>query len=188
MFVHIKTQIEHPALPKSGFTIDHIMHLDIDFHQLELTLGGSYIELPDWIASKKAVINPKNNDEECFKWANIASLHHEDIGRDPQRITKLKPFADQYNWEGLGFPMNYKRISKFEKNNPDIAVNVSFVSEKKMIESLECMEILFGELEPLYCIRYLFEERVKRDEINDGTVYIARRSEFNSKRSRQVNL
>lgn len=72
MFMHIKTQTEHPTLPKSGFTLDHIMHLDIDFHQLELVRGGLHIELLDWIASKKAVINPKNKDEECFKWAVIA--------------------------------------------------------------------------------------------------------------------
>ena len=67
MFAHIKTQVEHPALPKSGFTLDHIMHLDIDFHQLVLTRGSSHVELPEWIARKKAVINPKNEDEECFK-------------------------------------------------------------------------------------------------------------------------
>ena len=32
MFAHIKTQIENPALPESGFTLDSIMHLDISFH------------------------------------------------------------------------------------------------------------------------------------------------------------
>ena len=69
MFAHLKSQVEHPALPRSGFTLDHIMHLDIDFHKLVLTRGSSYIELPKWIAKKKAVINPKNSDEECFKWA-----------------------------------------------------------------------------------------------------------------------
>jgi len=46
MFVHLKTQVKHPPLPKSGFTLDHIMHLDIDFHKLVLTRGSSYIELP----------------------------------------------------------------------------------------------------------------------------------------------
>ena len=111
MFAYIKTQIEHPALPKSGFTLDHIMHLDIDFHQLQLTRGGSHIELPDWIASKKAVINPKNKDEECFKWAVIAALHHEEIDVHPERIAKLKPFVERYNWEGLNFPIDYRKIS-----------------------------------------------------------------------------
>ena len=31
MFAYIKTQIENPALPKSGFTLDSIIHLDISF-------------------------------------------------------------------------------------------------------------------------------------------------------------
>ncbi|WP_171479369.1 hypothetical protein, partial [Acinetobacter baumannii] len=103
MFAFFKTKAEHPALPKSGYTIDHIMHLDIDFHKLKLTRGSSYIELPGWIGEKKAVINPKNTDEECFKYAVIAALHHGDIGKNnnPERIAKLKQFEDRYNWEGL---------------------------------------------------------------------------------------
>ena len=124
----LRLKIEHPALPKSGFTIDHIMHLDINFHQLLLTSGSSYIELPSWIALKKAVINPKNeDDEECFKWAVVAGLHHEEINTNPERISKLKPFTDQYNWDGLKFPVSVNQIDKFEKNNDDIAVNVLYI-------------------------------------------------------------
>ena len=74
MFAQLKTQVEHS---KSGFMLDRIMHLDIDFHNLELTRGSSYIELPKGVVSKKAVINLKNEDEECFKWAVLAALHHE---------------------------------------------------------------------------------------------------------------
>ena len=44
MFAYIKTGIENPALPKSGFTLDSIMHLDISFHELQLTQGSSYID------------------------------------------------------------------------------------------------------------------------------------------------
>ena len=132
MFTHIKTQVEHPALPKSGFTLDHIMHLDIDFHKLELTRGSSHIELLDWIATKKAVINPKNEDEECFKYAVVAALHHEVISDHPERVSKLRPFVERYNWEGLEFPMALNKISKFEKRNLEIAVNVLFVSKKNI--------------------------------------------------------
>ena len=124
MFAYIKTQVENPALPKSGFTLDHIMHLDIDFHKLILTRGGSYIKLPEWIAKKKAIINPKNTDEECFKWAVIAALHHEEIGLNPERISKLEAYVDRYNWEGMKFPVALNKIGKFEKKNPDIAINV----------------------------------------------------------------
>ena len=150
MFTHIETQVEHPALPKSGFTLDRIMHLDIDFHKLELTRGSSHVELPGWVAEKKAVINPKNEDEECFKWAMIAALYHEEIGKDPQRLSRLRPFAERCDWEGLEFPVAINKISKFEKRNPEIAVNVLFVSGR--------------------------------------SIFVARRSEFNSKRDKQANL
>ena len=53
--------------------------MDIDFHRLNLTTGSSYIPLPDWLAKKKAIINPKNSDMECFKWAVIAAMRWEEI-------------------------------------------------------------------------------------------------------------
>ena len=114
MFAYIKTQTEHPALPKSGFTIDHIMHMHVNFHQLMLTRGSSYIKLPAWIENKKAVINPKNKDEECFKWSVIIALHHKEISDHPERVEKLKPYVDKYNWKGLKFPMAIQDIGKFE--------------------------------------------------------------------------
>ena len=131
MFAHIKTQTENPKFPESGFTLDHIMHLYINFHKLALTRGSSYIQVPEWIAKKKAVLNPQNrDDEECFKWAVIASLHHEEIDSHPERITKLQRYENQYNWGGLKFPVAVNKIDKFEKNNPDIAVNVLFTGKK----------------------------------------------------------
>ena len=130
MFAYIKTQIENPKLPKSGFTLDSITQLDIGFHKLTLTRGSSYIKVPAWIASKKAVINPQNTDEECFKWAVIASLHHEKIDSHPERITKLQRYEDQYNWQGLEFPVAINKIDKFEKNNCERAIYL-FRSEER---------------------------------------------------------
>ena len=61
----------------------------------------------------------------------LAALHHEDIQKDPQRISKLEPYSDLYNWKGLDFPMVVSKIDKFEKNNPDIAVNVLYIHQKE---------------------------------------------------------
>ena len=91
MLAYIKTQTEIPKFPESSFALDKIMHLYINVHRLVLTRGGSYIELPKWLKSKKTVINPQNKDEKCFKWAVIAALHHEEIKKDHQRISKLRP-------------------------------------------------------------------------------------------------
>ena len=66
MLAYIKTQTENPKFPESGFTLDKIMHLCINFHRLRLTRGGSYNALPEWIKNKKAVINPQNKECLCF--------------------------------------------------------------------------------------------------------------------------
>ena len=95
MLAYIKTQVENPRMPRSGFTLDKIMHLFINFHRRVLTGGGSYTELPKRIESKKAVINPQKKDEEYFKWAVIAALHHEEIIKDHQRISRLRPYENQ---------------------------------------------------------------------------------------------
>ena len=39
MIAHMKTQIENPALLRSGFRFDELLCLDINFHQLNLTPG-----------------------------------------------------------------------------------------------------------------------------------------------------
>ena len=66
--------------------------------------GESYIESPGWIKNKKATINPKNVDDNyCLQYAVPAALDHENIGRNPQRISKIKPFITKYNWEGIEF-------------------------------------------------------------------------------------
>ena len=101
MLAHINIQTENPKFPESDFSLDKLMHLYINFHRLALTRGSSYTELPEWIKNKKAVINPQNKDEACFKWAVITALNHEEIKKDDQRISRLRPYENQHNWKGL---------------------------------------------------------------------------------------
>ena len=125
-------QIENPALTNSRFMFDEVLFLDVNFHRLDLTRGSSYIPLPDWIANKKAVINPKNgNDEECFKWVVTAALHYKEIKSHPERLPNIVGYTNNYNWSGLEFPVAIKKISEFEKNN-EIAVNVLGVKEQRI--------------------------------------------------------
>ena len=77
MIDNMKFQIENPALLNSRFFFDEVLYLDINFPQLNLTRGSSFLPLPDWIARKGATVNPHNNEEECFKLSVIAA---ENIG------------------------------------------------------------------------------------------------------------
>ena len=97
MLAHIRTQVENSRMPESAFTLNKIMYLYINFHSIVLTRGGYYTELPKWIKSKKAVTNPLNNDQGCFKWAVTAALHYKEIKHHPERISLLHHHEDQYN-------------------------------------------------------------------------------------------
>ena len=123
MIAHMKTQIENPALLNNRFRFDEVLFLDVNFHWVNLTRDSSYLPLPDWLARKKAIIIPQNNDEECFKWAVITALEWTDIKSHPERMSNLRKFADNYDWSGLEFPVSIKDIREFEINN-NISVNV----------------------------------------------------------------
>ena len=123
-------------MPESSFSLDKIMHLHINFHRLVLTRGSSNIALPKWLKSKKTVIKLQNKDEECFKWAVIAALHHEDIKHHPDRISLLRTYESQHNWKGLEFPVSIKKIDKFEMNNPGLALNVLFSNRKSQKKNI----------------------------------------------------
>ena len=84
MIEHMQQQIKNPALRDSKFVFNGVIQMDIDFHTLNLTRGSSYVPLPEWLAKKGAIINPKNSDMECFKWAVIAAMKWKDIGDHPE--------------------------------------------------------------------------------------------------------
>ena len=131
MINHTKEQIENPALLNSRFVFDEVLFTNVDFHQLNLTRRSSYLPLPDWLAKKKAIINPKNEDKECFKWAVIAASRWEEINNNPEKISKLKIFEKDFDWSGIGFPVSVKDISKFEFRN-QISTNLLAIKGKQI--------------------------------------------------------
>ena len=130
MIEHMAQQIENPALRNSKFVFDRVLYMDMDFHRLNLTRGFSYIPLPDWLTKKKAIINPRNSDMECFKWAVIAAMKGEEIGNNPKRVSKLKRYEGEFDWGDLEFPVSFRDMNKFERNN-GIGVNILAIENKK---------------------------------------------------------
>ena len=110
----------------SDFEFDGVNFLYYDFNEISLNRGGSYIDSPKWLKDKKSTINPKNNDDKCFQYAVTLALNLDKIKRDPQRMSKIKPFIDQYNWKGINFPSTSKDCRKLELNN-EIALNILYV-------------------------------------------------------------
>ena len=81
----------------SNFSFDSVGSLFYDLNKVSLSRGESYIGSPEWLKNKEATINPKNNDDKCFQYPLTVALIHEQIKKNPQRISNSKPFIDQYH-------------------------------------------------------------------------------------------
>ena len=112
----------------SDFELDSANFLYYDFNKISINKGGSYIDSPQWLKNKKSTINPINNDYKCFQYAVTLALNLDKIRKSPQRISKIKPFIDQYNWKYIDFPATSKVWKKFELNN-EIALNILYVPD-----------------------------------------------------------
>ena len=71
---------------ESNFVFESVGLLSYHIHKTSLKRGNSYIKSPEWIANKKATINPKNEDNRCFQYSIIVALHHKEIKNHPERI------------------------------------------------------------------------------------------------------
>ena len=110
----------------SDFEFDGVNFLYYNFNKISLYRGGSYRNFPKWLKNKKSAINPKNNDHKCFQYAVTLALNLDNIENHPERLSKIKPFIDQYNCKNIAFPSTGKDWRKLELNN-DIALNILYV-------------------------------------------------------------
>ena len=110
----------------SEFEFDGVNFLYYDFSKISINRGGSYIDSPHWLKDKKSTINPINNDYKCFQYTVTLALNLDKIRKNPQRISKIRPFIDQYNWKDIDFPATSKDWKKLESNN-EIALNILYV-------------------------------------------------------------
>ena len=88
---------------ESGFVFESVDLLSYHVHKTSLKRGKSYIKSPEWVLNKRATINPKNKDNNCFQYSKSVALNHQNIGNHPERISNIKPFTYKYNWDGIDF-------------------------------------------------------------------------------------
>ena len=92
----------------SDFEFDGINFFYYNFNKTSIYRGGSYIDSPKWLKDKKSTINPKNNDHTCLQYAATLALNFDNINNHPEKISKIRPFIDQYNWKDIDFPSTNK--------------------------------------------------------------------------------
>lgn len=131
----------------SGWSLSEVLYLEVYICKYQQLSAGTYAKLPDWIERKRACLNPRNYDNDCFKWVIRAGLKHKEllgeystiprlqnntVGRDIRHqttemsisVAELIDQKYQLNWGDHQFPMKIEAIEDFELNNPNFSVNV----------------------------------------------------------------
>ena len=174
----IEERIQNFNQRGSNWRFQRVLSLDAHFTDFQPLRGSTFLPLPSKISTKKAVINMKNNDDQCFKWSVTRALNPVDV--HPERITKeLKDQSERLEWSGLKFPVDLKQIIIFEKLNPQISINVfGFegdvyplrLSKSKSEQTINLLLISDGEKQH-YCLikslsRLLSSQMSKHDHTN----------------------
>ena len=122
-FAKILKDVEEFNLNSSNWVFKEVLRLEVHTVEYNPIKGSSYIDLPQWIKNKQAIINIKNRDDKCFIWSILRYLYPKE--KDAQYLKDLRKYEFSLNTKGLTFPLKLKDITKFEKLNPEISgINV----------------------------------------------------------------
>ena len=105
----------------SGWIFSHVIGLSLKIYDFSILNSSNYIELQKYLASKKAIINIQNEDNEWFKYSVLSALHYYD--NHPERVSRYKNYLVELNFKDIKSPVSVKGIDKFEKQNPQ-SINV----------------------------------------------------------------
>ena len=115
---------------RNNFIFDSIQVMNYKCHKVSFKRGGSYLDSPDWMKNKKAITNPKNEDNQYFQSAATATLKYDKTESHPERVSNITPFANKYNWEGINYPSKIDDLKTFEKKTPTIALNNLYIKKR----------------------------------------------------------
>ena len=68
LFKSLLQKYQEGLMKGSEFVFDSVNSLYYKLHKISLNRGGSHINSPKWLKSKKATINPENNGDKCFQY------------------------------------------------------------------------------------------------------------------------
>ena len=95
-------------------------------------LTNTFVETPICIRSKRAVFNRKSNYNKSFQYSITLSLYYKKVGNNFNRITKIKPYINNFNWNNINFPPTEQGYKQFEMNSNIIALNIYQINNEKI--------------------------------------------------------
>ena len=79
--------------------------------------NSTITKTPVCLKSKRAVLNPKTNDNKSFQYSTTISLYYEQSRKNFSRLSNIKPYIKNFNWKNINFPPTQQDYENFETNN-----------------------------------------------------------------------
>ena len=170
----------------SGWVVKGISAAYLRISRFEPLRGGSYMPLPKFIQSKKAVVNIKNKDDICLRWVMKAAKFP--VRQNADRPSKYpKDTDDGFDFTGISFPTPLTEIPKVEaQNNARINVfgydgrkqkiNIRHVSEHEGEGALEVNTLLMQkDMKSHYCYVKSLNALLRSQQQSDNHVHYCKR-------------
>ena len=135
-----------------------------------------------WLRGKKeAIVNGGADFEDALN----DELNYQTIEKDLQKISKLKPYINNYNRERIDFPAGPKDWIKLERNNKIIALNILYIQYNTKTISVACrskysskrkkqvilLMIGNGKKQPYLAVTNMSTLLAKKSSNHDGDLY-----------------
>ncbi|XP_052765064.1 uncharacterized protein LOC128206548 [Mya arenaria] len=121
----------------SGCYVKKVLKLEIHTVGYKPVSGSSYLPLPKSLAYSRSLLNIENDDDKCFLYCLLASMHHVTI--QPEQVEHYLPYKQEIDMLGINYPVKLADIRKVERRNENISINV-FTYEKETIVPLRITE------------------------------------------------
>ena len=129
-FQEVFTHAQSFEAEGSGWSLEEVVKVEVKTVAYRPLQGSSYIELPTFIQSKRAVVNIHNHDNQCLKWSLLAYRHP--VNKHAERLSQYIRYKDELNMTGVTFPTPLDQIALVERNN-NLSINVFGYDEEDKV-------------------------------------------------------
>ena len=106
----------------SGWYVKKVLKLEMHTIVYKPLGGSSYLPLPKSLSASGSLLNINNNDDKCFLYCLLASLHP--VTQEPEHVEHYYKFSNELNMSGIKYPVTLSQVKKVEHQNESISINV----------------------------------------------------------------
>jgi hypothetical protein len=116
---------------KSGLVLDSVDMSTLNIGHYNALAGSSYIELPEYLKLKRAIINVKNTDNRCFGYAILAARYSDKAySKNKATPKQYDKYFERENLHRLNYPVKIADLENFEREYSQAVNVISFLDDK----------------------------------------------------------